>query len=117
MGSGSESDTPVAPPKRSLFKKSEWAKPKETEEALNLFSRSKEMFLEVVAENERRRKKLERQRSSGSVSSAQATDQDAKKRRVSTEADEDTRGSSSDDELSRKHRCVSMSTLKLSKLT
>ena len=97
MGSGSENDVP-APPKRSLFKKSTWAKPAEVEEDIGLFSRSKEIFPEVIAENERRRKKLERSRSSVSIERMDSGIEQGKKRRISNESD-DIGGSSTEDEL------------------
>ena len=97
MGSGSENDVP-APPKRSLFKKSTWAKPAEVEEDIGLFSRSKDIFPEVVAENERQRKKLETGRSSVSVEHVDTEVEQGKRRRISNEP-EDKEGSSTEDEL------------------
>jgi hypothetical protein len=97
MGSGSDNDAPAVP-KRSLFKKSAWAKPAEVEETIGLFSRSKEIFPEFVAENERRRKKLERSRSSASVEPVDQNKEQGKRRRISNEPD-DIGGSSTEDEL------------------
>jgi hypothetical protein len=106
MGSGSDNDT-TAVPKRSLFKKSAWAKPAGVEEAIGLFSRSKEIFPEFVAENERQRKKLEGSRSSVSVEPADQNKEQCKRRRISKESD-DIGGSSTEDELAagilRRHR-------------
>lgn len=97
MVSGSDNDAPAVP-KRSLFKKSAWAKPAEVEDAQGLFSRSKEIFPEFVAENERRRKKLERSRSSVSAEPADQNKEQGKRRRISNESD-DLGGTSTEDEL------------------
>jgi|SRR5450432_3546920 hypothetical protein len=102
MGSGSEDDVAVVAPKRSLFKKSTWAKPAEQDEALQLFSRSKEIFPDIVAENERRLKKLERSRPNASAEQIDSKALDGKKRRISKRS-KDSGGSSSDDEPPAKH--------------
>lgn len=106
MGSASDKDI-SAVPKRLLFKKSAWAKPAEAEEAIGLFSRSKEVFPEFVAENARRRKKLEKSRSSVSVEPQDENKEQGKRRRISDESD-DIGGSSTEDELAagilRRHR-------------
>lgn len=97
MASQSESSIPPAP-KRSLFKKSERVEPAEEDEALQLFSRSKEIFPDIIAENERRRKNLERSRSNGSVERTDGSVADGKRRRISLKSD-DASGHSSDDEI------------------
>lgn len=91
------------PVKRSLFKKIAWAKPTETEsdEGIQLFSRSKEIFSNVVAENERKR--LERQarlgktRNKAKVERSAGAAHDGKRRRISNESG--SAGSSSDDSV------------------
>jgi hypothetical protein len=80
-----EPDHPPPPkPKRSLFQKSAWAAPVEDAKPVELFSRAKELFPEVVRENERRLRKLERRRSSASIEAAEGS----KKRRISDDPDE-----------------------------
>lgn len=101
MGSESENDVGAASPpkpKRSLFKKSSYAKPPEAEEAMQLFSRSKELFPDVVAENRRHLKQLERSRSNISIEPVERKEPEGKRRRISNEL-EDSNGLSSDDEL------------------
>jgi hypothetical protein len=85
-------------PKRSLFKKSALAKPAEDDEALSLFSRSKEIFPDVVAESERQRKNLERSRSNGSVERTDHSAPDGKRRRISNDS-EDPEVRSTDEDL------------------
>jgi hypothetical protein len=97
MASQSESSIPPAP-KRSLFKKSARVEPAEEDEALQLFSRSKEIFPDIIAENERRRKNSERSRSNGSVERTDRRVPDGKRRRISQESD-GASGHSSDDEI------------------
>jgi hypothetical protein len=110
MAAKAEGPGNTAPVKRSLFKKSAWAKPVETKEAIDLFSRAKEIFPEVVAENSRnRQKQLELEIVDKKMEQVDSGVHDGKRRRVSTEA-EDRHGSSSDDELTKKElhrRCVS----------
>lgn len=84
-------DTMAAPPKkRSLFTKSTWAKPREEDQAVEFFSRAKELYPIVVAENERKLQKkaakLERKRSS---ISRDREDSNRKKTRVSTETEDE----------------------------
>jgi hypothetical protein len=97
MASQSENSIPLAP-KRSLFKKSARVEPAEEDEALQLFSRSKEIFPDIIAENERRRKNLENSKSNGTVARTDHSVQDGKRRRISQESD-DAEGHSSDDEI------------------
>ena len=97
MASQSENSTAPAP-KRSLFKKSARVEPAEEDEALQLFSRSKEIFPDIIAENERRRKDLENSRSNGSVNRTDRSAPDGKRRRISKESD-DLDGHSSEDEI------------------
>jgi hypothetical protein len=96
MASKSESSIPPVP-KRSLFKKSSRVEPAEEDEALQLFSRSKEIFPDIIAENERRRKKLEN-RTNGSVERTDRSVPEGKRRRISQESD-DAGEPSSDDEI------------------
>jgi len=96
MASKSENSIPPAP-KRSLFKKSSRVEPAEEDEALQLFSRSKEIFPDIIAENERRRKNLEN-RTNGSVERTDCSVPEGKRRRISQESD-DAGGHSSDDEI------------------
>src|ERR1700728_3811590 len=98
MAPQSESSIPSAP-KRPLFKKSARVEPAEEDEALQLFSRSKEIFPDIIAENERRRRNLVNSRSNGSVERTDRSVLDGKRRRVSQESD-DAGGHSSDDEIS-----------------
>ncbi|KAH0565707.1 hypothetical protein GP486_000899 [Trichoglossum hirsutum] len=48
---------PGAPPKRSLFKKPAWSKTQTTADPVDFFSRSKEVYSDIVAEEERKRQK------------------------------------------------------------
>ena len=97
MASQSEGSIPPAP-KRSLFKKSSRVEPAEEDEALQLFSRSKEIFPDIIAENERRRKNLENGKSNSIVEQTDHSVPVGKKRRISQESD-DAGGHSSDDEI------------------
>jgi hypothetical protein len=72
--------------------------PAEEDEALQLFSRSKEIFPDIIAENERRWKNLENSRANGSVNRTDGSVTDGKRRRISKESD-DSGGHSSDDEI------------------
>ncbi len=95
----SKNEHSIAPaPKRSLFKKSAPVEPAEEDEGIELFSRSKEIFPDIIAENERRRKNLENSRSNISVGRPDRSPPDGKRRRISQESD-DGRAESSDDEL------------------
>jgi hypothetical protein len=109
MAEAGGADNPAQPAKRSLFKKSAWAKPVERVEAIDLFSRAKEIFPEVVAENLRNRQKQLQLKTSETVE-VDSSIHEGKKRRISTEA-EDFQGSSSDGELAvrneQRSRCVS----------
>lgn len=96
MASPNQSSIPPVP-KRSLFKKSAPVELAE-EEALQLFSRSKEIFPDIIAENERRRRNLENSRSNGSVERTDHSVPEGKRRRISQESD-DAGGRSSDDEI------------------
>jgi hypothetical protein len=86
MASHSEGGAQPAP-KRSLFKKSALAKPAEDDEALSLFSRSKQIFPDVVAESQRQRKNLERSRSNAIVERMDHSVPDGKRRRISKESE------------------------------
>ena len=84
---------PVAPPKkRSLFSKAARENISETDEAVDFFSRAKEIYPQRLAEEERRRQKklvkLERKRSSTSADHKESTPPGGKKRRLSSQADE-----------------------------
>jgi hypothetical protein len=95
----SQSESGIAPaPKRSLFKKSAPVEAAEDDEGLQLFSRSKEIFPDIIAENERRRKNLENNKSTRTVGRTDRSVPDGKKRRISQESD-DGGGHSSDDEI------------------
>jgi len=97
MASQNQSSIPPVP-KRSLFKKSAPVELAEEDEALQLFSRSKEIFPDIIAENERRRRNLENSRSNGSVERTDHSIPEGKRRRISQESD-DAGGHSSDDEI------------------
>jgi hypothetical protein len=62
MANNSAQDTmPGAPTKRSLFKKPAWSKAQTAVDPVDFFSRSKEVYSDIVAEEERKRqKKIER---------------------------------------------------------
>jgi len=88
------------PAKRSLFKASSWARPTEAEEAIDLFSRAKELFpiVERQREDEKQKKERERRkRKSDEVDREASVKLDAKKRK-SISDDEGTYGSGDDDE-------------------
>jgi hypothetical protein len=81
---------PVAPPKkRSLFSKAARERASEADEAVEFFSRAKEIYPQQLAEEERRRQKklvkLERKRSSASADHKELTPPGGKKRRVSSQ--------------------------------
>ncbi|KAI9745469.1 MAG: hypothetical protein M1818_001003 [Claussenomyces sp. TS43310] len=100
---GESGTASAAPAKRSLFKKSAWAKPPATEsdEAIQLFSRSKEIFSDVLAENERRwlqkQANLGRARPSTKSERQDVHGPDGKRRRTSKE--KESSESSGDDEI------------------
>lgn len=101
MVSQSESGTqPV--PKRSLFKKPAWAKPAEEDEALQLFSRSKEIFPDIVAENERRRKNLEGSKPKDSVERTDSRVLGVKRRRIPPKSEDSGEPSSDEEPLQRR---------------
>jgi hypothetical protein len=62
MANNSAQDTmPGVPPKRSLFKRPAWSKAQTPVDPVDFFSRSKEVYSDIVAEEERmRQKKIER---------------------------------------------------------
>ena len=84
--------------KRSLFKKSAPVEPVDEDEGLQLFSRSKEIFPDIIAENERRRKDLEKSTSNATAGRVDHSVPDGKRRRVSQESD-NGEAQSSDDEI------------------
>jgi hypothetical protein len=94
----SHSDSTLQPaPKRSLFKKLAPVEPVEEDEGIQLFSRSKEIFPDIIAEKERRRKKLDHQKSDGSAEPMERSIPDGKRRRISQESNEAGRHSSDDE--------------------
>jgi hypothetical protein len=89
----------IAPPKkRSLFSKPIVAKPRVEEEggeAVDFFSRAKDLYPIRVAEEQRKReKKLERKRSTASAERKASKTPEVKKRRISSQADEQSADSS-----------------------
>ncbi len=95
---------PVAPPKkRSLFSKAVTERASEADEAVEFFSRAKEIYPQRLAEEERKRQKrlvkLERKRSSASAEIKESTPPapGGKKRKVSPQT-EARDGHSSDSE-------------------
>lgn len=90
----------VPPPKkRSLFSSKAIAKSTGPEEAVEFFSRAKEVHPQILAEEERKRQKkllkLERKRSSTSADVKEITPPEEKRRRVAAQA-KDQNGCSSD---------------------
>ncbi|KAE8452125.1 hypothetical protein EG329_001592 [Mollisiaceae sp. DMI_Dod_QoI] len=89
-----ENDAPEAaappPKKRSLFSSATIAKSNAAEEAVEFFSRAKELHPQMLAQEERRRQKrllkLERKRSSTSADTKEITPPEEKRRRVSAQA-------------------------------
>lgn len=86
-------DAPVVaqpPKKRSLFSKKAIEKAAEHQEAVELFSRAKEVHPQILAEEERRRQKrltkLERKRSSMSADTKEITPPEEKRRRLGEKA-------------------------------
>lgn len=71
-----------SPVKRSIFKKSQWAKSAEPEEDEGMFSRAKELFPTVVADTERMRKE-KKKRNSDTARLEQDIEDESKRRRVS----------------------------------
>jgi hypothetical protein len=91
----------AAPVKRSLFKKkSAWSRPAAAEtEAVDFFSRSKEVFSDFIAEDKKvRLEKLEKRRSKDGEEHASPVKQDVKRRRVSGEAEDGNDLESSDED-------------------
>jgi hypothetical protein len=81
---------PIAPPKkRSIFNKAILEKASEADEAVEFFSRAKEIYPQRLAEEERKRQKkivkLERKRSSTSAEIKESTPPGGKKRKVSSQ--------------------------------
>ena len=89
---------PALPKKRSLFSKAAAAKAAESEEAIDFFSRAKELYPQRLEEEERRREKklikLERKKSSASPDVQVTTPPEGKRRRVSPQG-KDVYGNSS----------------------
>jgi hypothetical protein len=90
---------PVAPPKkRSLFNKVALQKASEADEAIEFFSRAKEIYPQRLAEEERRRQKKivksERKRSSTSAEIKEPTSPGGKKRKGSSQREPHERHSS-----------------------
>jgi hypothetical protein len=96
MASQNESNI-LSAPKRSLFKKPSRVEPVEEDEALQLFSRSKEIFPDIIAENERRWKNSENRSSNGTAELTGCSVLDGKRRRISQESEDS--GEHSNDEI------------------
>lgn len=101
---------PVAPPKkRSLFNKAVLEKASEADEAVEFFSRAKEIYPQRLAEEERKRQKkivkLERKRSSTSAEVKESISPGGKKRKVSSQREgRDGHSSDSAGELDHEER-------------
>jgi hypothetical protein len=97
---GNPAAEPVAAPpkKRSLFNKATIERATEAGEAIEFFSRAKEIYPQRLAEEQRRREKkigkLERKRSSTSAEIKEASPTGGKKRKVSSQRDARERHSS-----------------------
>src|ERR1700743_406492 len=96
MANNSAQDTmPGGPSKRSLFKKPAWSKAQTAVDPVDFFSRSKEVYSDIVAEEERKRqKKIERRFN---------TDQkgyrsNASRKRVNAESDDNSLGDDDEDD-------------------
>ncbi|KAF8863318.1 hypothetical protein BDZ45DRAFT_722447 [Acephala macrosclerotiorum] len=78
------------PKKRSLFSSAAIAKSNAAEEAVEFFSRAKELYPQILAQEERKRQKrslkLERKRSSTSADTKEITPPEDKRRRVSAQS-------------------------------
>jgi hypothetical protein len=90
---------PVAPPKkRSIFNKIALEKASEADEAVEFFSRAKEIYPQRLAEEERRRQKKivksERKRLSTSAEIKESTPPGGKKRKASSQSEAHDRHSS-----------------------
>jgi hypothetical protein len=100
-GAGSMSKLPAPPKKRSLFSKT-FFQPSDAEMGVDFFSRSKDIFPERLAEEQRKREKklakLERKRSTASAEEALRTP-DGKRRRISAHAEDSSDNSANHDQL------------------
>jgi hypothetical protein len=83
-----------APPKRSLFKKPAWAKTQTSVDPVDFFSRSKEVYTDIIAEEDRERQKRIEKRVKADQ---KGCGPNAKRRRVNVE-DEDSSSSAEDDD-------------------
>jgi hypothetical protein len=87
LGQETPAEAMSPPKKKSLFTKAALAKSSAAEEAVNFFSRAKELYPQRLAEEERRRQKrlvkLERKRSTASAERKEGTPSEGKRRKVS----------------------------------
>ena len=83
-----------APPKRSLFKKPAWARAQTSVDPVDFFSRSKEVYTDIIAEENRERQKRIEKRVKADQ---KGCGPNAKRRRVNVE-DEDSSSSAEDDD-------------------
>lgn len=98
-------ETAAPPKKRSLFNKPFIERASEADEAIDFFSRAKEIYPQRLAEDERRRKKKERKRSSTSAEIKESSPTGGKKRKVSSQREaRDGHSSDSAAELDHKGR-------------
>ena len=90
------SSTNPSSTKRSFFKKPAWSKPTAAGEALDLFSRSKETYTDIVREQEaKRKKKLARRERERRRQSGEPDEHPEKRRRLTNETDDEDNGDSS----------------------
>ncbi|KAI9766538.1 MAG: hypothetical protein M1840_006496 [Geoglossum simile] len=83
-----------APPRRSLFKKPAWARPQTAVDPVDFFSRSKEVYTEIIAEEDRERQKRIEKRVKADQ---KGCGPNAKRRRFNVE-DEDSSSAAEDDD-------------------
>lgn len=93
-----ENGSKPAPFKKSLFNKPTWSKPQTTGNALDFFHRSRQTYVDIAAEGERRRKRKLARKEKERARTANSEEREGKRRRVSDYSDDDDDQTSSGSE-------------------
>ena len=93
--SGADASKP-APPKRSLFNKPAWSRPQDATSAVDFFSRSRQTYVDVAVEEERKRKRKLIAKQREATQKAAAETRESKRRCVESSDDNDHSSSEGD---------------------
>lgn len=90
--------SPAKPGKRSLFNKPAWSTPQASGDAVDLFSRSKQRYTDIVKEQEARRRKKRWTRKTGTEEEGGGDGREGKRQRVDRDSGEDSLSGTDDEE-------------------